>query len=310
MARLSATQRERSRALRGTPTDAEVALWRILRGQRLAGYRFRRQHPIDRWIADFACVRERLVVEADGGQHGESDSARDQDLAARGWRVLRLWNHEILANPEGTAVRILEHLEEPPPQPSPVSRRGRGSRGGACGTAPTPPSPTLRAGEGEEMRHAQAAPSPGQGTGEGRGGGLPRAVAIEPAGDTVDSITLDHEARHRRRGRLVTDGGLEFLLDLPQAAHLHDGDRLLLDDGRRIRVRAAAEPVLDITAPDLARIAWHLGNRHCPTQILESALRIREDHVLAEMLHGLGATVTPRGAAFEPEAGAYHRHEH
>lgn len=287
MARLSATQRGRARALRATPTDAESALWRILRGQRLAGFRFRRQHPIGRWIADFACVGERLVVEADGGQHGAADDLRDRDLAARGWRVLRLWNHDVLASPEGVVARILEQLHEPPPRPPPSAGRGRGRGAGA--TALPPPAPPA---------------------GEGRGGGVPRALAIAGDGETVDSITLDHDARHCRRGRLVTEGGLEILLDLPQAAHLHDGDRLLLEDGRRVLVRAAAEPVLDITAPDLARIAWHLGNRHCPTQILPGALRIRDDHVLAEMLRGLGAEVTARNAPFEPEPGAYHRHEH
>jgi urease accessory protein len=136
-----------------------------------------------------------------------------------------------------------------------------------------------------------------------------RVTAVTTGGTTVDSVTLDHEARHRRRGRLVTDGGLELLLDLPHAEHLRDGDRLVLDDGRRLLIRAAEEPVLDVTAPDLARIAWHLGNRHCPTQILPGALRIRDDHVLAEMLRGLGAQVAPRSAPFEPEHGAYHRHE-
>lgn len=137
-----------------------------------------------------------------------------------------------------------------------------------------------------------------------------RATATSHDGDAVDSITLDHEQRHRRRATLVSDGGLEFLLDLPQAAHLHDGTRLLLEDGRRIAVHAAAEPVLDIRSPDLVRIAWHLGNRHTPAQIFSDRLRIRDDHVLAEMLRGLGAEVTALSAPFEPESGAYAHGHH
>ena len=137
-----------------------------------------------------------------------------------------------------------------------------------------------------------------------------RATATAHGGEAADSITLDHEQRHRRRAALVSDGGLEFLLDLPQAAHLHDGTRLLLDDGRRIEVRAAAEPVLDVRGTDLVRIAWHLGNRHTPAQILPDRLRIRDDHVLAEMLRGLGAEVTALTAPFEPESGAYAHGHH
>jgi urease accessory protein len=139
-----------------------------------------------------------------------------------------------------------------------------------------------------------------------------RATATSHTGQTADVITLDHEQRHRRRAAMVSDGGIEFLLDLAQATHLHDGMRLVLEDGRRILVRAAAEPVLDIRGPDLARIAWHLGNRHTATQILPDRLRIRDDHVLAEMLRGLGAEVTAVSAPFEPESGAYAHghHEH
>ena len=96
---------------------------------------------------------------------------------------------------------------------------------------------------------------------------------------------------------------------------LRDDDRLLLDDGRLVLVRAAPESVLDIhasDAPALARIAWHLGNRHTPTQILPGALRIRADHVLLHLLTDhLGATVTATTAPVDPEGGAYgHGHEH
>ena len=137
-----------------------------------------------------------------------------------------------------------------------------------------------------------------------------RATSTSHHGDTVDSITLDHEQRHRRRATLVSDGGLEFLLDLPQAAHLHDGTRLLLDDGRRIAVRAAPEPVLDIRGHDLVRIAWHLGNRHLPAQIDSDRILIRDDHVIIDMLKGLGADVRKVRTPFDPEGGAYGQHNH
>ena len=116
--------------------------------------------------------------------------------------------------------------------------------------------------------------------------------------------------------RLETDGGWSFLLDLTQARHLREGDRLVLEDGRLVVVRAAPEPVLDVTAADprsLLRLAWHLGNRHTPTQILDHGLRILADHVLAEMLRGLGADLKAREAPFDPEGGAYggdHGHAH
>jgi very-short-patch-repair endonuclease len=96
----------RARTLRATMTDAERRLWSVLRSRRLQGYKFRRQRPIGPFIADFACIEHRLVVEADGGQHleGEYDARRTAWLEARGWRVLRFWNNEILANTEGGGV--------------------------------------------------------------------------------------------------------------------------------------------------------------------------------------------------------------
>jgi len=136
----------------------------------------------------------------------------------------------------------------------------------------------------------------------------PRATSVTGDGEAFDHVVLDYEARHRRRVRLVTAGGVALLLDLPEARHLRDGDRLVLEDGRRVLVHAAQEPVIDVRAHDtreLARLAWHLGNRHTPTQVLAGALRIREDHVLAEMLRGLGAHVTRAEAPFDPETGAY-----
>lgn len=140
---------------------------------------------------------------------------------------------------------------------------------------------------------------------------LARATSVASDGEVVDVVTLARDERHRRRLRLVTDGGLDFLLDLPDATRLKDGDRLVLDDGRRVLVRAAPEPVLEVRAADataLARIAWHLGNRHTPTQVLDGVLRIRADHVLEHLLvEHLGAEVVRTTAPFEPEGGAYGR---
>lgn len=129
------------------------------------------------------------------------------------------------------------------------------------------------------------------------------------ASEEVGTVTLAFDDRHRRRIRLSDDSGEAFLLDLPEAEHMHEGDGLALDSGGVLQVRAAIESVLDITCTDLvhtARIAWHIGNRHIPVQVLDDgALRIRADHVLAEMLRGLGCDVSERKAAFSPEPGAY-----
>ena len=124
----------------------------------------------------------------------------------------------------------------------------------------------------------------------------------------VDAVTLAYVDRHRRRIRFVTDSGVAFLLDLSRAQHFADGDGLELDTGGYVRVCAAPEPVLEIEAIDrasLLRIAWHLGNRHLPVQIAGDRLHIREDHVIAEMVSGLGGRITRIQAAFDPEFGAY-----
>ena len=124
----------------------------------------------------------------------------------------------------------------------------------------------------------------------------------------LDTVTLAYLDRHRRRIRLVAGSGEAYLLDLPRAHHLVEGDGLELEGGGYLRVRAAAEPVLEITAADpagLLRIAWHLGNRHLPLQVTGERLRIRADHVIAEMVTGLGGRIIPRAAPFPPEIGAY-----
>ena len=109
------------RQLRKSPTAAERKLWSRLRQHQL-GCKFRRQHPIGGYIADFACVEQRLIVEADGGQHADSpgDAIRTQRLEALGWQVLRFWNNEILDNPDGVVEAILQALQASPAEaPSP-----------------------------------------------------------------------------------------------------------------------------------------------------------------------------------------------
>jgi len=103
---------ERARELRQEATDAERRLWSALRDRRLRGYRFRRQHPIGPFIVDFACTRHRLIVEADGGQHAdnEADRRRTAWLESEGWRALRFWNNDVLANTEGVVETILREL--------------------------------------------------------------------------------------------------------------------------------------------------------------------------------------------------------
>ncbi|HEX2137391.1 MAG TPA: urease accessory protein UreE [Microvirga sp.] len=153
----------------------------------------------------------------------------------------------------------------------------------------------------------------------GRGCRMIRVADIRPAGtwaglDAADTVVLDFDGRHRRRIALTGEGGLNFLLDLPEAPTLRDGDGLVLEDGRIVRVRAAPERLAEIrcaTAGDLVRVAWHLGNRHLPTQLLGDRLRIREDHVILDMVSRLGAEVRLVEAPFDPEGGAYgHTHGH
>ena len=145
-----------------------------------------------------------------------------------------------------------------------------------------------------------------------------RAYAVRQAGQwdsaaAIDRVVLDAIQRHRRRLVLTAEQGTTLLLDLPHATTLKDGDGLVLDDGALVRVIGKPEPLHEIAAAnvfELARLGWHLGNRHADVQVVGERLRIRRDHVLAEMLEGLGAQVTAIEAPFDPESGAYDRHEH
>ena len=124
----------------------------------------------------------------------------------------------------------------------------------------------------------------------------------------ADTVVLDFDDRHRRRIAMTGTRGLEFLLDLESAVALRGGDALLLEDGRLIEVVAAPEPLIEIRGTDpqhLVRIGWHLGNRHLPTQMTACGLRIRRDHVIEDMLKGLGARLIEIEAPFDPEGGAY-----
>ena len=135
----------------------------------------------------------------------------------------------------------------------------------------------------------------------------PRSHVVRRQGgaEAQDSVWLDYEGRFLRRRRLVTAGGEAILVDLAETTSLDDGDALELEDGRLVGVRAAPEALLAVTGPSLARLAWHIGNRHTPCRIEADRLLIRDDHVLADMLRRLGAEVVPLTAPFQPEGGAY-----
>jgi urease accessory protein len=138
-----------------------------------------------------------------------------------------------------------------------------------------------------------------------------------PKEHSEGTLTLDFDARHRRRIRLTADQGEDVLLDLPKAVAMAHGDGLQLEDGRWLEVRAAAETIVEVRHKDphqLVRLAWHLGNRHLPTEIRDHVLRIRPDHVIEDMLQGFGAELVKVQAPFQPEGGAYggngHHHNH
>jgi urease accessory protein len=134
-----------------------------------------------------------------------------------------------------------------------------------------------------------------------------------PAAERKATVTLAHHDRHRRRIRLTADDGTAFLLDLSEATVLRHGDGLKLESGGYIEVQAAPEPLIEVRAASaqlLARLAWHLGNRHLPAEIHADCILIRDDHVIVDMLKGLGAQVLAVNAPFDPEGGAYGQHNH
>jgi len=154
-----------------------------------------------------------------------------------------------------------------------------------------------------------------------RNASIHRPAGHWPKEKAAGTLTLDFDERHRRRIRLTTDQGDDILLNLPKAVAMADGDGLQLDDRSWLRISAASESLVEVRHKDrhqLMRLAWHLGNRHLPTEIREGALRIRPDHVIEEMLRGFGAGLEKIHEPFQPEGGAYgashdhghHHHQH
>jgi urease accessory protein len=157
-----------------------------------------------------------------------------------------------------------------------------------------------------------------------------RIYAVEPgdAGIPEDTVRLDHDQRNRRRMVYTTEAGRSIMLDMQRPVHLRDGELLRLEDGALVRVDAMPEALIEIHAhstAEMVRIAWHLGNRHLPTQLVPGpdggTLRIRHDHVIADMVEGLGGHCEAILAPFDPEGGAYdaggtlsghghHHHDH
>ena len=129
----------------------------------------------------------------------------------------------------------------------------------------------------------------------------------------VDRVVLDAGDRVRRRIVLTTETGMKLLLDFAEPTMLRDGDGLVLDDGSIVVVAGQAEALIEISAKaalDLVRLAWHVGNRHTDAQFTDRAFRIRRDHVLEEMVKGLGAITKPVEAPFDPEPPAPHDGQH
>ena len=148
---------------------------------------------------------------------------------------------------------------------------------------------------------------------------MKRCTELKPANEwnavaAIDRVMLDADERYRRRMLMVGERGTRFLLDLPCAVRLRDGDGLVLDDGSIVSVVGKAEPLVEVAAegePDRLRIAWHLGNRHAEVQVVGDRLRLRRDHVLEDMLRRLGASLAYVEAPFEPERVVYqHAHKH
>jgi len=124
-------------------------------------------------------------------------------------------------------------------------------------------------------------------------------------------VTLAHDERHLRRKLLTLETGDQILVDLPMAIAFDQGDVLILEDGRMVEIAAADEALYEITAKNpihFAKLCWHLGNRHLPAEMNETHIYIQRDHVIRDMLTGLGAIVTDVTRPFSPERGAYHSH--
>ena len=164
------TAQRRSRTLRNQVTDVERHLWRFLRLRQLGGHRFRRQVPIGRYIADFACLEAKLVIELDGGQHQERqshDQVRDRQIEARGFCVLRFWDNEVFRETEAVLEQIMRALEVNRPHPNPPPQAGEGTgetdhppqAGEGTGGTDHPP----QAGEGIEMTRTDLPPQAGEG---------------------------------------------------------------------------------------------------------------------------------------------------
>ena len=139
-----------------------------------------------------------------------------------------------------------------------------------------------------------------------------RVVSIKPAGTfaaPADRVVLDADERRRRRIVLTGENGTKLRLDFEKPVILRDGDGLVLEDGSIVVVAGQAEPLVQISAKapaDLVRLAWHIGNRHTDAQFVEQGFRIRRDHVLEDMVQGLGAAITIVEASFDPEPAAPH----
>jgi len=131
-----------------------------------------------------------------------------------------------------------------------------------------------------------------------------RRLLYHAPGIAADTVVLDYDARLMRRKRLVAEGGLAFLVDLAEVTNLDDRWGFLLEDGRTVAVKPAPEDLVEVRG-DLARLAWHIGNRHTPCQIGADHLCIRRDHVIEAMLAHLGAELTTVTGPFRPEGGAY-----
>lgn len=141
-------------------------------------------------------------------------------------------------------------------------------------------------------------------------------LKIDFPAEVQDQLVLPFDLRQKSRLRVTLQSGHEAALMLERGSILRGGDLLQAESGQIIQVVAAEQAVMKVTAVDaqaLARAAYHLGNRHVPLQVGDDWLRLEQDHVLKDMLLGLGVTVTDESAPFEPEAGAYgggHRHHH